>query len=402
MTVFLVLSAVTLAYGARDRRWVAFLAVAGGLTAVGCVMLVVFSESPAVQQRFRDLVSDGYRPTIFEAVLRQAQVMPWTGTGPGTFLYYGRLFRVRTDGLDDIFAHNDWIQIAADFGFPALVLLAGVLVFHGVAGFRGLREILRRRMTAHARPQSNAAAILIGAAAGVAAAAVHSFFDFNMQIPANALVVSAWLGMVANPGVAPQGRPGIREAAGRRIFIVLASLGGLWLVRDVSTAAGPELFWLGAENARLAGRLGEAQILAETGLKSKEHSRLRQALGEVYLAAALGGKEDRERRKHGGTAVRHLEMAAGEVPLDGRNFLLLGQARRVEGRRAQAQEAMVEAIRLWPTLGVSYEIQAQLLESDGKLREARQFYLQAARMPWNPGAWKKAVELDKKIKILER
>ncbi len=400
LTVFLLLSALALALGARNRRLVSILVLAAATVVVASVGFLLFKNNFVVQQRFVELVSDTYRPSVFEAALRQAQIAPLLGTGAGTFLYFGRAYRAMTSFNDDVYVHNDWMQLLTDFGFPAVVLLLGVVWVHGVEGLRSLREVLQRRMAVHSRPQSHAAALLIGALACLAVFVVHSVFDFNMQIPANALLASAFLGMLANPGVA-----GITPSArGRAFFRRLACLVcagcAVWLIALSLRAAGPEYFWLEAENSKLRGNLNEAKIFAEAGLRLGRHSRLNQTLGEVYLTAAMARGEGPGRREWARRAGEQFALCVEDCAMEGRNFLLLGEARWLEGRSREAERAVVESILRAPILGRGYERCGDFLADRGQWREARQAYLVAATLPGSLDSGRSAAMMAKKLLIL--
>lgn len=399
LVVFLLLSAQALAVGARNRRIVAVLVVAAAVLAAITTGFSIFKSSFVVQQRVEILVNDSYRPVVFEAVLRQAQLEPLLGTGAGTFLFYGRIYREMISFSDDVYAHNDWAQIAADFGFPALFLLVVVVALHGAAGLSGLQEVLKKRMATHSRPQSHAAALLIGALAALAAFVVHSFFDFNMQIPANALLAAACLGMLANGGVT-SGAALVFSSVFRRVACLAAGAAGLWLVVLVVNAAPAEYAWLQAENAQMTGRLEDARKLAVEGMKAGGHDRLERTLGEIYLTAAMGAEQSAERQHWARLAAKAFEGALPGAPLDGRPHLLLAEARV---RLEQASETrVIEAIRRDPGQGRAYELYAEMLEKKGLLAEAQQMYLVASRLPGNLHSRKSAADLAKKIQILNR
>lgn len=398
--VFLLLSALALALGARNRRLVSILILAAVTVVVAGAGFLIFKNNFVVQQRFVELVSDTYRPSVFEAALRQAQIAPLLGTGAGTFLYYGRKYREIGMFSDDIYVHNDWMQILSDFGFPAFVFLLWVVCAHGVVGIRGLKEVLQRRMAVHSRPQSHAAALLIGALAGLAVFVVHSFFDFNMQIPANALLASACLGMLANPGIGGTTYSTRARTVFRRLVCAVSAGCALWLMVLSLEAAGPEYFWLKAENSQLKGDLEAARIFAETGLREGGHSRLTRTLGEIYLTAAMARGDVPGRRQWARIAARKFSLCVEDCPMEGRNFLLLADALWIDGHGNAAGRAVIEAIKRAPILGRGYERYGDLLVDKGRLREARQAYLVAARLPGNLHSGKSASDLGRKIQIL--
>jgi tetratricopeptide (TPR) repeat protein len=397
---FLLLSAFTLAVGARDRRLVAVLVVAAIALAAVSVGLMIFRNSFLVQQRFDEIVTDAYRPAVFEAVLRQTQLQPVLGTGAGTFLYYGRAFREMNAFSDDVYAHNDWMQIAADFGLPALVLLLWVVAAHLGAGLRGLSETLRQRMSQYERPQSHAAALSLGALCCLLAFVVHSFFDFNMQIPANALLASALLGMLANPGMRLATR-GLRvQGVFRRMVVLTAGAAGIGLLVLSYRSAPPEFRWLQAENALLQGRLGDARTEAELGLRAGPHSRLERTMGEIYLRAALNETALWERLRCAQLAAEHLERSLALAPADTICRLRLAEALQILGRHKAAMECLLEVIRKSPMQGRAYELYGSLLEEEGRLSEALRAYRVAGTLAGNVEARRKGDAVAKKLLIL--
>jgi Lipid A core - O-antigen ligase and related enzymes len=400
MIVFLLLSACILAFGARIQRVLALFALSAAvLLAIG-VMFFLFQSSWVVQQRYEELVNDKYRPAVFEAALRQAQIDPLLGTGAGTFMYFGRRYREMAAFSDDVYAHNDWMQLLGDLGLPALLLLVAATILHAAHGLRGLGEILRRRMTAYERPQSHALALTVGGICCLTVFVVHSFLDFNMQIPANALLASACLGMLANTGSSSSQETGRLHSWMRRGGCVVGLGGAVWLGGLTVEASIPEFRWLQAENAALKGRLEEARLHAVEGLKSGPHGRLQQCLGEVYFSAALGAGNMIERKKWISLSIKHLEIAAELNPLDSQVRQRLAEARKVQGRNRSAQQDALLAVTLSPMQGRGYEVYGELLEESGRLAEARQAYLLAWRLPGNLHARKSAAALARKILIL--
>jgi len=386
LAVFFLLSALALTIGARDRRLAALLLLLTGLAATGSIFGWIFQSSARMQDRFSGLLTDSYRPEVLPAAARQFQLDPIYGTGAGTFSYYVRQFREFPISGDDFFVHNDWVQLAADFGYPALALLVAAVVLHFVVGLGSLMEILRQRMVAYSRPQSHAAALLIAALASVTVFAVHSAFDFNMQIPANAVLAAAFFGMLANSRV---------EMIGARVWwkglmkkipgYAGVAICGAWLLAAVWRAGGTEFYLLKAENALLAGQWEEGADMARKGLAGGRSSPgLRGALGESYLLQSLALDSPMARWRIYQLAVKEFSEVARLVPLAAGNRILLARALDKAGRLERAEHEILEAIRLSPGKGESYRLYAQLLERTGRLDEAARFYLISGQYHGNP------------------
>ena len=112
---------------------------------------------------------------------------PAAGVGWGGFRYlYPRYVPREWDGVSSSgYSHNDWLEAGVETGLPGLVIM--VSAFFMVL-FRMIR-LWRERRDLHAL------GIGAGVIAGMLAIALHSFFDFNMHIPANPLTLAALLGI---------------------------------------------------------------------------------------------------------------------------------------------------------------------------------------------------------------
>jgi O-antigen ligase len=92
-------------------------------------------------------------------------------------------------------AHNDFIQVAVDMGLPGLLLWLSI-------GFWALRRILPLLGDGHAAVDRGVA---VAALTALVCLGLHSWVDFNLQIPANALALSVLLALLAVlPGLASE------------------------------------------------------------------------------------------------------------------------------------------------------------------------------------------------------
>ena len=106
------------------------------------------------------------------------QDFPVLGSGPGTFYVAFPKYRPETIPVFYDYAHNDYVQIAAETGLVGLSLLGLVVVLSLGAAVRAQwvrRDPLMRGMA-------------FASIMGTTALLIHSWVDFNLQIPANALL----------------------------------------------------------------------------------------------------------------------------------------------------------------------------------------------------------------------
>lgn len=178
-----------------DRALVFSAISAALLLTVGGWFLAQHQE---LRERLATAFSRDIRVANWQAALDQFQTAPIFGTGAGTHLYFGRLFRRPELQADPIHAHCDYLELLAEYGLVGAAGMACFLALHIRTGLQALRRIARA-LRAKESAASLELALLIGALAALAAMAAHSIVDFNLHIPANALTMALLFGILAQP-----------------------------------------------------------------------------------------------------------------------------------------------------------------------------------------------------------
>jgi len=161
------------------------------LLVMGCTFFIARTEF--FQRRFRDTFASGRieqdtRILVWDATLRMYRDHPWFGVGPGHFDFRFREYRPEEIQLRPDRAHNEFLNLLADWGVigAAIVAWALLCVFVGVVQ---TWKHVRRPESEFAANRSNKFSFFLGTFLGLLAVLVHSSVDFNMQIPANAILV---------------------------------------------------------------------------------------------------------------------------------------------------------------------------------------------------------------------
>ena len=290
--------------------------------------------------RGRPDASGDYRLDVARDTLRLWAAHPVLGAGLGAFAdAFPPVKRAHGD-VRTTHAEDDALEFAAESGLAGLALAAWLafLVVRGVA--------LRLR---HGRDPFRKA-IAVGAAGAAAALAVHSLFDFNLRLPANALVFASLLGLAASP----------REGDGRVGARVVPALAAAVLV-----ALGAAAAWRAAGAVALdrARRDRDPQVLvAALDPVLRRHP----YLAEAYRARALAWRELAVGRL--GFAGARLERAERDLdaalrlrPSWGEAWADLGWTRWMRGDLPGARAAMERALTLDPTHPHIARSHAQLL-----------------------------------------
>jgi O-antigen ligase len=146
--------------------------------------VIAWSGGRDVKERIATLsnqqsdLSNDIRLQIDRDTLRMVRERPFLGWGQGTFAdVYPRFRSFYTDSLVNA-AHNDYLQALSETGIAGLAAVIWFLI----ATFR---PALRKsgKWTSNLNGAVSLAAIL-----GITGILVHSFVDFNLQIPANAVL----------------------------------------------------------------------------------------------------------------------------------------------------------------------------------------------------------------------
>jgi len=167
-------------HGRRPIRPASVL-VAIAVVAVGCIWVVPGDNLTRLETLFQPKVAKevgfGNRAEVALDSLRILRDHPWAGTGLGSFKsVYSQYQSFPDDNLWD-HAHNDYAEALAETGFlGGSLIVAAIVLFLGLS-FRGL--LIRLTDGSGWMP--------FGAALGCCGLLVHSFFDFNLHLPANAL-----------------------------------------------------------------------------------------------------------------------------------------------------------------------------------------------------------------------
>jgi len=164
--------------------------------------------SQAADGDWESAVSVDFRPQTWADTVVMIKERPVFGFGPGN---YGLMFedyrqRVKFVRVETVHPHNEYLELIAEYGWVGGLLVLWVLLSISVPLIRFIRTSPR---SYHALP----AAALLGALAGTA---VHGFFDFELHIFPNAMMLALLAGCAVAPLLAQQ-RPVISAEAKRRL-----------------------------------------------------------------------------------------------------------------------------------------------------------------------------------------
>jgi tetratricopeptide (TPR) repeat protein len=314
------------------------------LVILGTGLFAAFHSS-VVETRVGQINDPGnMRLLLWRAALDQFRLSPFFGTGGFSYLHYGRLFRDPSVQNDPIHVHNDYLQLLADYGIVGASLFAIMLLLHLRAGFASFRHLVARTSDWDS-PLGDRLALNIGCQGALAAYAVHSVVDFNMQLPLNALMMATVFAVLANPGAPREESPeGVRGMWIRyAVRWCLPFLGIGFLIYELPMIGG-ELY---AERSRVALRDGHPETalkLAREGVaKSKDNPDLYFEQGEAALELASASSSPAVAVPLVREAIAAFRSGLSLFPSDSRLMIKLAQALAASGDYFTAGQILVRA-----------------------------------------------------------
>jgi len=172
--------------GSRRRRWIGV-----GMVAALVLAGFVFLPPERLIQRFAEFVStDGLtsegRTDLWAETIPLIRAYPVFGCGLGGYETAFSRFKISGVLVTDDFVHNDYLQLLAELG------LVGFLIGAALA-LSAVRMALRGAVKSSDPEPRYVAVACVGALATIA---LHSLADFNLYIPANAMLL-AWIAGIA-------------------------------------------------------------------------------------------------------------------------------------------------------------------------------------------------------------
>jgi O-antigen ligase len=172
--------------------------IVGAIVVAGLVLAALIGLAPILEKWEPDTLrlSGEGRLALYAATLRGAIEFLPLGSGLSTFASVFPRFQIEAFGGYIDYAHNDFLQAFMELGLAAPVIVGLLLVVYASR----MTELLRRE------PGRSFTVLQIAAGVGLLPMMLHSFFDFSLHMPANAMVRDLG-GVMLHPG---------RRRAGRR------------------------------------------------------------------------------------------------------------------------------------------------------------------------------------------
>ena len=162
------------------------------LLALGALALFIFLPPDQLLGRFAEMSASGKisadtRIYLWKETLSLINEFRWFGCGLGGFESSFLKYQDTVNGFRVEFAHNDYLQYLSELGIFGFAILMTAVVGVLIPVSKGLIRV----------EDENRRLLLVACVGSFVAIGMHSFVDFNLYTPANAMIL-AWIAGVAS------------------------------------------------------------------------------------------------------------------------------------------------------------------------------------------------------------
>lgn len=316
--------------------------------------LVVGERASAkIRAQGRQHLLDVRFTAIWPAAIKIWQEEPVLGAGPGRFTDEFRRFRPAQYNMqsEPQRAHNDYLNILADWGGVGGALLLGLL---GVIGFALYRRFGDTTSPADAG-RSNRRALAVALTAAGVYVLVHEGSDFHLYIPVNALVMATLCALVVAPvgGSIIENSPARSVSVGPRIIWGLFALvaAGVLLAHTVPARAEARHLWA-ARSGSQSSEVVLSHLVKAWWVRPDNPDTVFQ-IGELMRQSSSAGNAGYE--AEGLAALAWLRRAVALNPRQPHYWIALGRTQHWLDYGEEARKSFKTALLLDPN---NYRTQA--------------------------------------------
>ena len=341
-----------------------------------------------VQHTFNESGADDLRLAVWQPAVKMWRDHFWCGVGPAHFDYVFPQYRPPEVQSRPVWVHNDYLNTLADWGVLgiALIFCAVALLFWGVIKSWKPAQGASDDFT---RKPSNRFALLVGGSMALLAILLHSAVDFNMQIPANAILVVSLMALLSGQ---------LRLATDRYWFsakVPLKSVATLVLLAGVGYLGWQE--WRGAAEFYWFERAAHAPFASYARIAMLEHAfaaepmnaETSHAIGECYRIKSWDGGDQYEALAK--KAMDWYERGTKLNPYASENWLHFGMCQDWIGKGDESIAAYRRANELDPNGFVTSAETGWHYSQTGDYAAARTWFERSIQLEWvrtiNPVAY---------------
>lgn len=285
------------------------------------------------------------RWVYWQDTLKIIKTYPIFGTGIGTFSVIYPQFRNPVQNYFLNYAHQDFLQLASEMGLLGLGVFTWLLFSIFRIGVRLIKNNIPRYYKS----------LIVGSLSGGFGLLIHSFYDFNLHIPANAAIFTIIVAVIPVSFLLIN-----RESNKKTIFwcnlelspvlrLFIFLIAAFFILCLAISIIKPYLAYLHYEQGKILEDNFEWDSAIEEYNKAKEldprDSSYYYALGNIYTARASFDFLDKD---YAQLAINNYNRAIRLNPYSGDYYLAAGNLYNILGYRELVLENLNKAISLDP------------------------------------------------------
>ncbi|MGC3957845.1 MAG: O-antigen ligase family protein [Verrucomicrobiota bacterium] len=330
----------------RSFRWPAIALLA--LLVLGGTLASV--KTDYFKQRFNRAFVAGRvdldtRMVLWDSAMRMWQDHVWVGVGPGHYDLRFKTYRPTSVQLQPDRAHNEYLNTLADWGSIGMGIITIALILLTVGVMKVWRHV-QRDGGAFSSNTSDKFAFVLGAALGLFAMALHSVVDFNLQIPANAIVAVTLMALLTSHWRFASDRFWLSARWPGKLLATTLLLATLGYLGPQTVRLGREAILLNQATRLEKDALEQAVVLERAYTIEPRNGDTAYALGEIYRLASLEGKADYAQQA--AQAITWYQRGLTNNPLNGFNYMRWGMVLDFLNRHGEAEALFLQADELDP------------------------------------------------------
>jgi O-antigen ligase len=267
-------------------------------------------------------INENMRYSLWDPALRMWRDNPVWGVGPGHFDSLFRSYRPPGVQLQPDWVHNDYLNTLADWGIVGTLIVIAAWVLLGIGVVQTWRAVRPQYSDFSPLQGSNKFAITLGATLGLFAILAHSWVDFNMHIPANAILCVSLMAVLASH---------IRFATNRywysanlpvKLILSVAILSASGYMAVQGWKRGSESIYVSRANAESKFSPEQIAWLKKAHEVEPNNPAVTYRIGESYRIQSFEGGSDYQELAT--DAMRWFEKTTQLNPWDGYGYLRYG------------------------------------------------------------------------------
>ncbi|MBL9131323.1 MAG: O-antigen ligase family protein [Verrucomicrobiaceae bacterium] len=322
------------------------------LLLLAAAILYKVNEEAISKREAGSPITADIRERIWSSAMTQHLEAPFLGAGSRVF-YSGSIQHrdPRMQGWegDALFAHNEYLQMLADYGWAGLLLLLVMIAAHAWNGVAFVRWFAAVKFQRTGSLSSTTLALALGSLAALAATLVHAVVEFHWHIPAVAVTGAVLLGFLANPGFDADA-PRRAKLPPVRTAIKLAALAASAALAFGAASWGAADYHAGM--AMLAAKKKDHATALERLLRAGDvdpgSATILYQRGLAYFDNWSPKKSQPEQKRLIAAALADLQRACELNPLSHHYQLALADALDASGKHDEAMQAVQRALKLAP------------------------------------------------------